>query len=87
MFLFSSPTGLSAADLARLRRIERKLDLVLKSLGIKGDPDPSDPSQWPNEILQPANEGRKIDAIKAYRDVFGSSLREAKDAVEGYMGR
>jgi ribosomal protein L7/L12 len=87
MFLFSSSAGLSAAEVALLRRVERKLDLVLKHLGIKGEPDQSDPAQWPIEIREPADAGRKIDAIKAHRNVFGSSLREAKDAVEAYMGR
>jgi len=87
MFLFSSTMGLSAADAARLRRVERKLDLVLKHFGIAAEPDPSDPAQWPNEIRQPADEGRKIEAIKAHRDLFGSNLREAKEAIEAYMGR
>jgi ribosomal protein L7/L12 len=87
MFLFSSTMGLSAADVARLRRVERKLDLVLKHLGIAGESDPSDPAQWPTEITQPADAGRKIEAIKAHRELFGSNLREAKEAVEAYMGR
>jgi len=87
MFLFSSSMRLCAADAARLRRVERKLDLVLKHLGIAAEPDPSEPGQWPTEIRQPADEGRKIEAIKAHRELFGSTLVEAKEAVEAYMGR
>jgi ribosomal protein L7/L12 len=90
MFWFSSSAGLSPAQAARLVRVEQKLDLILKHLGVVADtasPDPRDPSRWPNEILGPADAGRKIDAIKAHRELFGSSLVEAKDAVEAYMGK
>jgi ribosomal protein L7/L12 len=90
MLWFSSSNGLTPGESGRMRRIERKLDLILKHLGIAddaNDPDPADPSSWPVEIRQQADAGRKIDAIKAHRAVFGSSLVEAKQAVEVYMGR
>ena len=34
---------------------------------------------------QPAAEGRKIEAIKIYREETGCSLKEAKDAVEAWQ--
>ena len=33
-----------------------------------------------------ADQNRKIDAIKAYRVLFGSNLKEAHDVVKEYMG-
>jgi ribosomal protein L7/L12 len=90
VFGFTSSSGLSPGASARLRRVEQKLDLVLKHLGITTDiasPDPADPSGWPIEIRQPADAGRKIDAIKAHREDFGSTLLEAKQAIEAYLGQ
>jgi ribosomal protein L7/L12 len=90
MLWFSSSNGLTPGESARMRRVERKLDLILKHLGVAddaADPDPADPSGWPMEILQPADAGRKIDAIKAHRQVFGTDLVAAKQAIEAYMGR
>ncbi|MBE1488151.1 hypothetical protein [Plantactinospora soyae] len=60
----------------RLGRIERKLQLVLDHLGIV-EPEPDLP-----EVLRHLKEGRKIPAIKAYREATGESLRDAKNAVE-----
>lgn len=37
------------------------------------------------EILHLARSGRKIEAIKIYRDTFGSGLAEAKEAVENLV--
>jgi ribosomal protein L7/L12 len=90
MFWPWTSNGLTPGESARMRRIERKLDLLVKHLGIAdgaADSDPADPGKWPIEILQPADGGRKIDAIKAHREVFGSSLAETKNAIEAYMGR
>jgi ribosomal protein L7/L12 len=88
MFLNSSSASMSNAESALLRRIEHKLDLILKHLNIAvpAEPNPTVPAQWPIEIRQPADAGRKIESIKAHRDLFGSTLREAKDAIEAYMG-
>lgn len=64
---------------ARLRRIEKKLDLILDSLGLKIEETPM------NDILELALNGRKIEAIKRYREVHGVGLKEAKDAVEAMV--
>jgi ferritin-like metal-binding protein YciE len=60
----------------RVARVERKLDLIMDHLGLR-DHDP-----WMDEVVALAREGKKIPAIKAYREITGAGLKEAKDAVE-----
>lgn len=43
--------------------------------------DPWSVPPWP-EIVQLLLNGKKIQAIKVYREHFGAGLKEAKDAVE-----
>ncbi len=61
---------------ARLRRVERKLDLVLDHLGLTV-PEPALP-----EVVAQLERGQKIAAVKAYREATGEGLREAKEAVD-----
>jgi hypothetical protein len=75
MFLRSSSEP-SPQNTYRLRRIERKLDLILDHLGLKLDQDDFD------EVRQLMLDGQKIPAIKLYREITGAGLKEAKDAVE-----
>jgi Ribosomal protein L7/L12 C-terminal domain len=57
-------------------RLERKVDLILKHLGI-------DPNQGVNEkIVELMKAGQKIEAIKLYRVQTGAGLKDAKDYVE-----
>jgi ribosomal protein L7/L12 len=60
---------------SRTRRIERKLDRVLQLLGAT---DPANLRPVREALLQ----GRKIEAIKLYRQATGADLRTAKDAVD-----
>jgi len=60
----------------RIARVERKLDLVLDHLGLHED-EPSLP-----QVAALLRDGKKIQAIKAYREATGADLREAKEAVE-----
>ncbi|MEQ4305729.1 hypothetical protein ABNF97_30830 [Plantactinospora sp. B6F1] len=62
--------------IARLRRVERKLDLVMEHLGLT-DAEPVLP-----EVSAYLEKGQRIAAIKAYRDATGVGLREAKQAVD-----
>jgi hypothetical protein len=58
-------------------RLERKVDLILKHLGI-------DPNQGVDEkITELMKPGQKIEAIKLYREQTGVGLKEAKYYVEG----
>jgi ribosomal protein L7/L12 len=66
---------ISRAD-RRVARVEHKLDLILGHLGLRDD----DPRL--DEVLALARDGKKIQAIKVYREVTGVGLKEAKDAVE-----
>jgi ribosomal protein L7/L12 len=61
---------------AQLARVERKLQLVLDHLGIV-EPEPHLP-----EVMNHLGNGKKIQAIKAYRQATGEGLVEAKEAVE-----
>jgi len=60
----------------RLARLEWKMDALLKKLDIHPDAavDP--------EVLGLVKAGRKIDAIKRYREITGVGLKDAKDFVE-----
>ena len=61
----------------RLSRLEHKLDLVLEHLGIEDDgPDEL------AEVRELIRANKLINAIKAYRQVTGAPLKEAKEAVE-----
>ena len=70
----------------QLQRIESKLDLILEHLGIRHDDLADDPCLSPM-VRELADKGQKINAIKAYREETGVGLKDAKDAVESYMGR
>jgi ribosomal protein L7/L12 len=60
----------------RLAAIERNLKLVMDHLGVVV-PDPEHP-----RVVAELRAGRKITAIKEYRDATGAGLAEAKAAVE-----
>jgi hypothetical protein len=85
LFLFF--TGSSAygmfrpRDRFRLYRLERKLDLILKHLAI----DASQLDVLSEEARKLADQGLKIQAIRAHRDQTGLGLRAAKDDVEAYL--
>jgi hypothetical protein len=81
--MFGQSSHFASQDRGRLRRVEEKLDLILKHLGITF----VDESGLPAEARTLADMGQKIAAIKVLRDATGMGLREAKDAVEAYMVR
>ena len=60
-----------------LARLEWKLDALLKKLDVNLPSPDVDP-----ELLGLAKSGRKIEAIKRYRDITGAGLKDAKDFVE-----
>ncbi|UAB99517.1 ribosomal protein L7/L12 [Dactylosporangium vinaceum] len=67
---------------ARLAALERKVDLIMRHLGIT-EPEP----EVHPLVLQELQAGRKIQAIKVYRELTGTGLREAKDEVEAIERR
>ncbi|MFI0217915.1 ribosomal protein L7/L12 [Streptomyces lydicus] len=64
----------------RLGRLERKVDLLLAHAGVE---EPQDPRMA--EIDELLARGKKIQAIKVHRELTGSGLGEAKEAVERRM--
>jgi ribosomal protein L7/L12 len=66
----------------RLNAIERKLDLVMKHLGIT---DHGPGTTLPQDVAALADQGQTISAIKAYRERTGAGLAEAKDLIETYI--
>lgn len=68
-------------DRVRLFRLERKVDAMLKHLGI----DVAQFDLLSNEVKKLADEGRKIPAIKLHREQTGAGLRDAKENVEAYL--
>ncbi|MEV0298197.1 hypothetical protein [Nocardia sp. NPDC050710] len=64
---------------AKMDRIERKLDLIIEHFGIV-EPEAGTGMAEIDELLR---HGKKIQAIKRYRDFHpAAGLKEAKDAVE-----
>ena len=78
LVLAQSGLGALHRRLDRLSRIEGKLDALLKHSGIRFDPFDGFPAQ----ALAALKEGRKIEAIRHYRQATGAGLAEAKEAVE-----
>ena len=75
------------SDRARLGRLERKVDAVMKHLGVVYV-DPAGPEGLSEEVRRLAdNPATKLEAIKLHREQTGLGLREAKDAVEAYTNR
>ena len=69
----------STANGRNNRRLERKIDLILRHLGI-------DPNQnLDANIMELMKEGQKIQAVNLYREQTGAGLKDAKDHVESLM--
>jgi large subunit ribosomal protein L7/L12 len=78
----------------RLLRLERKVDFLFRRLGI----DPGEAlaqddrfggwapeSALPSSFHEALGRGKKIQAIKIYREVTGVGLKDAKRAVEAMV--
>ena len=85
LLLVSAQNRLTALQrrLDRLSRIEGKLDAMLKHAGIRFDPL----AGFPPDAMAAVRQGRKIEAIKHYRQATGVGLAEARDAVEEALRR
>jgi ribosomal protein L7/L12 len=65
----------------RLDRVEFKLDQLLRHLQVPVI-DTAPDLAVDQDVVLLARAGRKIEAIKRYRELTGVGLKEAKDAVE-----
>jgi ribosomal protein L7/L12 len=61
----------------RLTTIERKLDAIVNHLGVVVADDDDEP-----EVRRLIQQGRRIQAIKLYREKSGADLATAKNAVD-----
>ena len=77
LFFLSSPSGKIVSVERRLARLERKVDLLLGHLGVE---EPQIPGM--ERVHELIRQGKKIEAIKVYRQLTGEGLKESKDAVE-----
>ncbi len=76
-----------ASDAARLYRIEAKLSLILKHLGLEYK-DPTALEGLSEEVKMLADKPTgKIEAIKLLREQTGLGLKDAKDTVEAYIAK
>jgi len=83
--LGGSRYAFTGADRAQLARLERKVDLILKNLGIEYvETAPPCPLSAEGQELA-RNPSQKIMAIKMHREQTGVGLKEAKDAVEAFI--
>ncbi|MFF0810564.1 hypothetical protein [Streptomyces albogriseolus] len=60
----------------RVARVERKLDAVMRHLGLEDEVPRRD------EILALVRDGKQVQAVKLYREATGAGLLEAKQAVD-----
>ena len=65
---------------ARIRRLEEQVAYLYQHLGVTA-PGAGATSQ-DAELLALVDDGKKIHAIKRYRELTGVGLKEAHDAVE-----
>ena len=82
--------GLFGTRLSRIERrinklssLDAKLDLLLKHSGLEYDPY----KNLPPKVVEAVQGGRKIEAIKCYREVTGVDLKEAKAFIEEVQRR
>ena len=74
----------AGGDYGQIARLERKLDLILKHLGL----DTKLSLQVPARVQELATMGRKVEAIKMLRETNPwVSLKEAREYVEALIGR
>ena len=65
-------------QIAKIARVEVKLDLLLKHAGVEYDPYKA----LPPEVADALRKRQKIQAIKLYRMATGLGLKEARDFIE-----
>jgi ribosomal protein L7/L12 len=69
--------------IAKVSSMDAKLDLLLRHAGIEYDPY----KNLPREVVEAVQSGRKIEAIKRYREATAVSLKQAKDFIEEVQRR
>lgn len=76
------PQAYLAGRTSEQLRMQRQLDAIMKHLGL-AEPPLSRPGALSPQVAVLVAAGRKIEAIKRYRQETGEGLKQAKAAVEG----
>jgi len=71
------------SKISMLSRVDAKLDLLLKQSGLQYDPY----KNLPPSVVDAVQRGKKIEAIKRYRETTGVGLKEAKEFIEDVQRR
>jgi hypothetical protein len=71
------------SKISMLSRVDAKLDLLLKQSGLEYDPY----KNLPPSVVDAVQRGKKIEAIKRYREITGVGLKEAKEFIEDVQRR
>jgi ribosomal protein L7/L12 len=66
--------------MAQVDRIERQVARISANLGIPYDYPGN--AGMPPEVIELAQRGDKLTAVQKYRELTGSGLQEAKEAVD-----
>ncbi len=82
VLLFITVSGNMSSRAKAIERIERKLDMVIKHLGIEGPAAEGIPPEALAEIDRCIWSDRRVEAIKLYREATGHGLLEAKEWVD-----
>ena len=71
-------------DRNRILELERKVEFLLKALGLTEKAQAYEPDINPvlAELMPLIRQGKKIEAIKRYRERTGVSLRDAKEVID-----
>ena len=65
----------------RIRFLEVKVDALIKHTGIEFD----DSTLVPVEVHKAVKAGQRLKAIRLYRKITGSGLKEASDVIDGLV--
>jgi ribosomal protein L7/L12 len=81
VIVFAGGAAAYSSRQAGLRRIERKLDALLKHQGVSLPPQ----AMLSEEVQQLARDDKKIAAITLHREQTGLGLAEAKADIEDFI--
>lgn len=71
----------------RVRVLEAQVAHLFRHLGVDPGAVPPPSSELDPDVVQLINSGKKINAIKLYRERTGVGLKEAHDAIEAFEKR
>ncbi len=63
----------------KVRQLEEQVEILMRKLNLKYD---KREDEIPPEVYDWLLQGKKIEAVKAYREATGASLKTAKEVIE-----